>query len=157
MVCRLGSAVSTEKQMIGGSSQGTNAGQELFLANANGFNERFPVDKDDYVTDQGYVDDVCSLARLVSATRLFHDDNGQITEYIYSTTLQQVMNEMLVFAEKKSFNLNVQKTKVMVFGRSQSETCLKIKAGGAELDNVKEFKLLGLWLDPMLTLSRTML
>ena len=73
---------------------------------------------------------------------------------IHSPTLQKVMDEMLVFAEKKSFNLNVQKTKVMVFGKSPTDTCLKIKAGDGELENVKEFKLLGLWLDPKLTFNK---
>ena len=85
---------------------------------------------------------------------IVEDLDGQTSQVYFSRVAEEVVEQMALFAEKKNFKLNLKKTKAMFFGnRLPDNPKLYLKYDGIEIETVKNFKLLGLWLDPKMNLN----
>ena len=66
-------------------------------------------------------------------------------------SLQNAVDQLLLWAHKEGMRINTDKTKVMLFGDMVDD--LKITVNGMSLENVRSFKYLGVLLDPLLNFT----
>ena len=131
----------------GGAAQGTQAGQEMYLNNNNAYDKKFPKHWPDYVKNWSYVDDTTVLLTIDPKMCIREDHDGEISHLYFSRVAEEVVKQMALFAKEKSFKLNLTKTKVMFFGNRLPENPkLHLKYNDIEIETVKNFKLLGVWL-----------
>lgn len=82
----------------------------------------------------------------------FFADDGAIwkrdgnVEFIVKKA-QEAMNKIEELLFKWGFKFSVEKTKTIFFTRKRVDSNIKLKLYNQEVDRVKQFKLLGLWLD----------
>ena len=150
---KIGDECSAEKVTIGGAGQGTPAGLYMYLAGSNDYNKNFPKQDPDFVNDYSYVDDVFALAMLNEALKCVWDDDGDICDLYASETLQKIASSMETFATERKYKLNGSKTKVMIFGKDWENAKVNVICGGQPIEIVKQFKVLGVILDPKLTMN----
>ena len=62
------------------------------------------------------------------------------------TELQHNLNELIEWSKKWNMTLNIGKTKAMLFGGKPGDTVI-LNAGGSSIENVSEYKYLGVILD----------
>jgi len=65
--------------------------------------------------------------------------------------LQHATDELVAWADKEGMELNVTKTKAMLFGNQQ--VSIRVMMHGSQIDNVDSFKYLGVILDSQLNFS----
>ena len=61
------------------------------------------------------------------------------------------MNKLKLWFDRNKLSLNVKKTKIMLFGNSRTDTQIKVKIDGVEIERVKEIKFLGGTIDEKLS------
>ena len=90
---------------------------------------------------------------------LFADDTtlyvvGRYVRFLH-TKLQNDLDNTYLWLVDKKLCLNVKKTKCVLFSKKgEINYCTKrVKLNGSEIENVSEFKFLGIWLDDHLTWS----
>ena len=153
IMTRIGSATSKKEPTDGGAGQGTLAGLYMYLSGANEYNKLFPKDKVDYINDWSYVDDCFALCKLLLEMSILWDDDGDVKRLYVSETLQKVADAMANFARQRKYKLNATKTKIMIYGNHQVEPTVNIQCNGTVVDLVDSFKVLGITLDPKLSMN----
>ncbi len=150
---KISGMTSEEKATEGGVGQGTPAGLYMYLAGSNDYNKNFPKTDPEFVNDYSYVDDVFALAKLNEELKMLWDDNGDIKKLYISQTLQKIAKSMEDFAEERKYKLNGTKTKIMIFGNDYENTTVQIICGDQPIEVVQKFKVLGVVLDPKLSMD----
>lgn len=151
IVVWVGQTFSTPEGTTGGSAQGTVAGQNFFLSNSSDFDEAFPRSKSDYRGAWAYIDDTQALIELDQKLCVSEDHNGVTGSVFFSNTTNQVIQAMVQFAQRKKFKLNINKTKMLIYGNVPESA--RVHINDYEIETVSEFKLLGLTLDSKLSMD----
>ena len=159
MKVKMNGEESVLKALIGGSPQGTLLGQLLYIGGSD--------DAAEEISDENkfkYVDDL-ELIELVSLA-------GALSEYDFSQhiasdvgthqqflapstyTMQTTLNNLTQWTEENKMKINEEKSNFMVFSRSKIDFKTRLSMNSHQLDQVKEAKLLGVYLSEDLTWSR---
>lgn len=70
---------------------------------------------------------------------------------VMQTSLQQSINNLVIWGDSHGFSYSNEKTELMVFSRKRSPANLKVFLYGSEVKLVHETKYLGIWYDPKMT------
>ena len=75
-------------------------------------------------------------------------DIGIDEKYVSATNLQTQdnINSIAEWTERNLMQLNAQKSKYMVFSRSETEIATRIALNGETMERIEEIKLVGVWL-----------
>ena len=81
-----------------------------------------------------------STGDLVACVLLYADDIVLFTET--KEDLQRLVSRLQSFGEESLMQVNIQKIKIMVFGRSRHQTPVQIQYDDGSLSQVQEYKYL---------------
>ena len=82
---------------------------------------------------------------------IFYADDGALTA-ISAKELQRALDEFADFCDRNSLEINIQKTKVMIFGKGRIPKA-EFEIRGEKIDIVKQFSYLGVILTPQLSFA----
>ena len=106
-----------------------------------------------FINDLPIVTDKCKVILYADDTALLYSDKNK-------TNLENVLNQKLSnvtnWLDQNKLTLNTSKTKIMVIGnnnKTSSQLTVEIKVNTHKLDQVSEFKYLGVWIDDKMKFS----
>ena len=151
MKVKFNGKISDEHSLIGGGPQGTLLGLIKYLIQSN--------DAADCVSQEDrykYIDDL-SILELVFLSGVLTDfdchrtvpsDIGVDQKYLQpeSYRTQDSLNQIASWTDENMMQINVDKTKYMIFSRSQQDFATRLNINDTKLDQVHAEKIVGVWL-----------
>ena len=130
---QLGDCVSSCRDITCGVPQGSVLGPKLFIL---------------YINDMQRVSKLLHFVLFADDTNIFcqGDDLKQL-----QNDVSREMGKLKIWFDRNKLSLNLSKTKTMLFGNHKSDQQVKIKINGVEIENVTEFKFLGVTIDDKIT------
>ena len=159
MQVRFNNSFSRVHRLPGGGAQGTLLGVIQYLVQSN--------DNADCIDPSlrfKYVDDLSILELILFGgllseydfTEHVASDIGIDENYIETSAFctQSNLDKIADWTEKNCMKLNEDKTKYMVFSRSETEIATRLALNGKTLERIEEVKLLGVWFTTWLDWER---
>ena len=159
MKVKMNGEVSETKALIGGSPQGTILGQLLYIGGSD--------DSAGEISDENkfkYIDDleIIELVSLAGALKEYDfsqhiaSDVGTHQKFLppSTNTMQTTINNLTQWTADNKMSINEDKSNYMIFSRSKTEFKTRLNINSHKLDQVKEAKLLGVYVSEDLSWSR---
>ena len=148
--------ISEEHQLVGGGPQGTLLGGLEYLVQSN--DNADCVDQEDrfkYVDDLSILEVLFLTGILIDYDCLNHvpSDIGVDQQFLPPEKFdtQGTLNQISRWTDNNLMQINVSKTKYMLFTRSRSNFATRLKVNTTNIDQIKETKVVGVWLTDDLT------
>ncbi len=97
-----------------------------------------------------YINDLCKVSKLLKLV-LFDDDTNIFGSGSDLQLLMQEINTELIkfklWFDRNKLSLNLNKTRIMLFGNCRSNTQIQIRLDGVDIERVNEIKFLGVTID----------
>ena len=149
MSVKIGDTKSRLRPSTSGSPQGSVLGQDCWLINNDLYDLHFP--KSTFRIS--YIDDSMLIESMPKNNQFQTNNVNSSQRPLTNQRLQKAVEEMENFSDSKDFKLNEKKTVLMQFGNVSQNSKVDIKLKGQSINEVTEFKYLGIWLDQKLNLD----
>ena len=151
MKVKFNGEISEEHSLIGGGPQGTLLGGLEYLVQSNDNVENVDVeDKFKYVDDLSILELLFLTGILVEYDYINHvpSDIGVDQLYLPSEECktQDNLDQITNWTSENLMQINIEKTKYMIFTRSQAKFATRLKVDNIKIDQIKEAKVTGVWL-----------
>lgn len=93
-----------------------------------------------------YINDQCKVSKVLKLVLFADDTNIFGTGSDLQILLQEINTELIKFKlwfDRKKLSLNLNKTKIILFGKCSSNTQIQIQFNGVDIERVSEIKFLG--------------
>ena len=159
MKVKMNGEESELKELIGGSPQGTLLGQLLYIGGSDDAAEEVATEnKFKYIDDLEIIELVCLAGALQDYNFSQHiaSDVGTHQKFLPSSTytMQTTLNNLSHWTEENKMAINEEKSNFMIVTRSKTEFKTRLEINSKNLAQVKEAKLLGVYINEDLSWSR---
>ena len=151
MQVRYNDTFSSTYKLPGGGPQGTLLGLIEYFVQSNDNADCVEPDRRFKFVDDLSVLELVMLSSLLTEYNFKHhvaSDIGVDEQYVSASNLetQSILNNISERTDQNLMKMNSDKTKYMVFSRSEKEFATRLTVKGATLERIEETKLVGVWL-----------
>ena len=151
MQVRYNDTFSSTHKLPGAGPQGTLLGLIEYFVQSNDNADCVEPDRRFKFVDDLSVLELVMLSSLLTEYNFKHhvaSDIGVDEQYVSASNLetQSILNNISEWTDQNLMKMNSDKTKYMVFSRSEKEFATRLTVKGATLERIEETKLVGVWL-----------